>query len=439
MTVEEIYNWLNSSIHKDGDRLPSVRKVASTFGTSTFTVFRAFKLLIEQNKIFGEQGNGYFWGQKHTQLPAIPLKENVEERIERLFIEDWKSGKISADQDLPSIKDMSQTYAVSYASMRHLLEKLVAKGILSRRGYGRFFFVKQHKKEDPSKEILLILRCNQQGDFFCLEDRELEFMQKIYAEAKRHELHIKLLGYYADGDCFLDQNGNQVFMEDQRQCFGAIISTMMLFNLNKFFTHFSRTKFPISVWWEHQLSKIPRALKSEKRFAFFNLAFGETPGRTVGRFLKERKIQQVAFISPYHSSSWSIDRLNGLKKTGLNVLEVTDSTHASPFDFTKEPEYKMDEILLSIIAKAKDAEAWVAVNDIVGLALYRLKKQGKIKNMPYTISFDNTIDSYRIRMDSYQFNIETLAIQSVFHLISPSVTLYKKGDFRELSGYIVEK
>ena len=151
------------------------------------------------------------------------------------------------------------------------------------------------------------------------------------------------------------------------------------------------------------------------------------------------RIQHIAFISPYHSSAWSNDRLNGLKKAGLNVTEVTDATHASPFDFTKEREGKMDKILLSIIDRAKGAEAWVAVNDIVGMALYQLKKTGKIKDMPYTISFDNTIDSYRIRMDSYQFNLQTLAEQSVFHLISPGVSLYKKGDFREVSGYIVEK
>jgi hypothetical protein len=27
----------------------------------------------------------------------------------------------------------------------------------------------------------------------------------------------------------------------------------------------------------------------------------------------------------------------------------------------------------------------------------------------------------------------------VFHLVSPGITLYKKGDFRELSGHVVEK
>ena len=55
------------------------------------------------------------------------------------------------------------------------------------------------------------------------------------------------------------------------------------------------------------------------------------------------------------------------------------------------------------------------------------------------VSFDNTVDSYRIRLDSFRFNLDTLAEQSVFHIVSPGVTLYKKDDFRELSGSVVEK
>ena len=50
---------------------------------------------------------------------------------------------------------------------------------------------------------------------------------------------------------------------------------------------------------EHPLYDIPRALKKEKRYAFFNLAFGDFPGRAVG----------------------------------LDVIEATDASH---FDFMQE-------------------------------------------------------------------------------------------------------
>ena len=63
---------------------------------------------------------------------------------------------------------------------------------------------------------------------------------------------------------------------------------------------------------------------------------------------------------------------------------------------------------------------------------------------PVPIGYVNDTDtyvrySYRIRLDSFEFSLDALAEQSVFHLVSPGVTLYKKDDFRELSGRVVEK
>ena len=111
---------------------------------------------------------------------------------------------------------------------------------------------------------------------------------------------------------------------------------MLVFNVNRLFALLASTRFPVSVWWEHPLYDIPRALKKEKRYAFFNLAFGDFPGRAVGHFLKKKGMERIAFVSPYHMSMWSVDRLCGLKKVGLKVVEATDATHASPFDFMQE-------------------------------------------------------------------------------------------------------
>ena len=168
--------------------------------------------------------------------------------------------------------------------------------------------------------------------------------------------------------------------------------------------------------------------------------FGEFPGRSVGRFLRERGCMNVAYISPYHLSSWSVDRLNGLKKSGLHVFEAVDAERASPFEFSKEPPAFFEEVVARLAASApQDVDAWVVVNDEVGCALHRMFLRGELARPPYVVSFDNTVDSYRIRLDSFKFNLDTLAEQSVFHIVSPGVTLYAKDDFRELSGSVVEK
>lgn len=438
MTVEEICKWLEASKFKDGDRLPSVRSVSEQLSTSTCTVFRAYRKLIEKKKAYGEQGNGYFWGNGKVSPPEPQVHEQVVERLERLLLEDWKAGKLSADSPLPSIKELCMGYGTSVGSMRRTLEKLQAKGILARRGRGRFYF--RTVQAPKAKEILLVMRSNPNGDFYCLGDRELEFMQKVYSEAEKRKLHVRVLGYNEEAGKFLDSAGNEFPTELFRNYFGAILSTMLIFKPSRLFAQFSRTRFPIAVWWEHPLEEIPRALKKEPRYAFFNLAFGEFPGRSVGRFLREKGCAQVAYISPYHLSSWSIDRLNGLKKSGLHVFESVDDENASPYDFKDKPQSYFEEIVARLAEKLpQDTDAWVVVNDEVGCVLQRMFAQGRLKRPPYMVSFDNTVDSYRIRLDSFGFNMDALAEQSVFHIVSPGVTLYAREDFRELSGRVVEK
>ena len=140
-------------------------------------------------------------------------------------------------------------------------------------------------------------------------------------------------------------------------------------------------------------------------------------------------------------SMWSRDRLKGLKNVGLDVFEATDASHASPYDFMQEPRAhaRYRQILMTLVKKIPPVDAWVVSNDRVGVELISLANQGKILHPPYMVSFDNSTDSYRNRLDSFEFNVETLAEQSVFHLVSPGITLYKTGDFRELSGHVVEK
>ena len=440
MTVEDFCKWIESSGFKDGDRLPSVREVAASSGASTFTVFRAYKSLVAQGKVYAELGNGYFWGRKPEIAVAVHEREGA--RLERLLLDDWKSGKISADSPLPSIKDLCAAFETSAGTLRRTLEALRGKGVLQRKGRGRYWFANARRMSEARlKEILLIMRCNPGGDFSCLGERELTFMQKVYAEAHRNNLKVKLLGYFEDGGVFLDAGGNRVDMEDCRGCFGAVVSTMLVFNVNRLFAELACTRFPVAVWWEHPLYDIPRALKKEKRFAFFNLAFGEFPGRTVGRFLKKKGLTRIAFVSPYHMSMWSRDRLKGLKKVGLEVFEATDASHASPYDFSLEPHAhaRYRQILMSLVKRIPPVDAWVVSNDRVGVELMSLANQGKIPRPPYMVSFDNSTDSYRIRLDSFEFNLEALAVQSVYHLVSPGVTLYKTNDFRELSGHVVEK
>lgn len=57
-----------SGLYAPGQRLDSLRQIASAAGTSTLTVRRALKTLVEEGVIRGEHGRGYF--VNHSKLPV---------------------------------------------------------------------------------------------------------------------------------------------------------------------------------------------------------------------------------------------------------------------------------------------------------------------------------------------------------------------------------
>lgn len=447
---DELQSWIASAPHGEGERLPSVRVLAAKTKAAQASVYKALSALASQGKIYAVQGSGFFWGSAKS-LGTLPRGEKtIAETLKDRFIADWKAGIYAPEKDLPSIKDLCGRYKATRGTVTRILKSLEKQGTLARRGKGRFFFREIRTAKNPT--VLLILRSDAHGTFQSFSEQEILFLKEMYDEAGRRNLALTTLGYNEQCGLFFDKAGEPRSLAEFKECFGAVISTMLIGKPQSLLSQFFTFSFPVSVWWEHPLSEIPRSLKNKRRWAFFNLAFGTFPGKAVGKFLKERGIKKAAFISPYHSSSWSRDRFAGLIGSRISIVKATDSTHASPWDFlqqarqtgpAKTAEERARKIFFGVVKnlsqKIPPTDAWICVNDLVGEAIISLYHEGTIARPPYLISFDNTFRSYALRLDSFAFNVTALAEQSLFHLISPGVTLYSKGDFRELSGKVVLK
>ncbi|MCK9181462.1 MAG: GntR family transcriptional regulator [Fibrobacteraceae bacterium] len=447
---EKLQKWLTSAAHSNGEKLPSIRVLAAKAGVSPASIYKALSALEKQKRIYPVQGKGFFWG-KEGPLSEIPQsKKFLTETLEEKIIADWKAGNYIPEKDLPSIKELCEHYSSTRGTITRVLESLQKQGTLARRGKGRFFFPRIRQAKNP--EIILIMRADLNGTFQSFSEQELSFLKEVYKESEQRNLFLTTLGYYEPSGIFFDKTGSIRKLSDFGKCFGAVISTMLIQKPRSLLALFAEFSFPISVWWEHPLSEIPRSLKNKRRWAFFNLAFGTFPGKAVGNFLKARGIKKAAFISPYHSSSWSKDRLTGLISSGLSIVKATDATHASPWDFlqqalktnfaqtaTLSAQKELTRIVQKLLERLPPTDAWICVNDLVGEAVLSLYHEGKITRPPYLISFDNSIKSYMLRLDSFAFNVNALAEQSLYHIVSPGVTLYNKGDFRELSGKVIIK
>lgn len=438
-----------------GERLPSVRQLSRHWGVAVGTVSKALQELSTQGQIHSIPSKGYFWGAVSAPISIPPPRTLPFDILQQRFREDWQKGVLDPRKNLPSLKELCERYHVSRPLLRKFLSEQERLGILSRIGQKRYFFCSSsEEKFFHQEEILLITRCNKRGFFPSESEREMVFIKSVYHIALERNLKLSILGFNEETRKLLDRSGNEKILADYPHCLGAIISTLLLQNPRELLAIFSRSLFPVSVWWEHPPQTVPRSLKNREKWAFFNSTFGTFPGRIVGKFLLARGYKKVLFISPYHSSSWSKDRLAGLKEAGLQVTPYVDSEYASPWAFREAarqsgPKYSIEmrarklctqklQRLFALKSTTKEM-AWVCVNDEVASILLELAERGQLTRPPYIIGFDNTAESYLLRLDSFEFNIETTVQRAFFHLTAKGIEPFNKDSLHEIYGRVVEK
>lgn len=446
---DEIVKALLQSVHADGDRLPSVRTLMKSLNAASATVQRALHELSKHRIIHTVPGKGCFWGASTNK--ALSLQNTRNDSLSEKFQADIRAGIFSFQDPLPSQKELSSRYRVSTFRMRQFLQGKLKEGLLTREGTGRYFFPKQ-KEHSKESEILLVTRASSWGEFSPASEREMDFIRFAYQTGAKKRFKLRLLGFDEFSERFIDRNGNVKELADYPKIIGIILSTMLMGNPQRILSKLKTVSVPISVWWEHPLGSLSKTFLNRENWAFFNSTFGKKPGIFLGRFLLKKGFSKAAYISPYHASSWSRDRLQGLRESGLEIHAFTDSEFASPWDFRKiasknGPKFSVElrakrvekKILKKIIQTIGDESVWIPANDEIAGLLRELEEEGAIGKIPYLVAFDNTIESYLLRVDSFDFNTEILVEQMFYHLELGKNDPFQGNGFREISGKVVEK
>ncbi len=445
----QIVRALLSESHADGEKLPSVRALMKAFGAASATVQGALKELSKKSLIYTVPGKGCFWGSAPAQkaLPQGSPKDSLAEK----FLSDIRSGYFSFEEPLPSQKELAARYRVSSFYIRRFLQEKLDEGLLTRKGKGRFFFPEERLPE-AEFEVLLVTRASPWGEFSPASEREMDFIRFVYRTSAKKRLKMRLLGFDVRGEKFVDRNGNRKKLSDYPRAIGILLSTLLMEIPVRVLSRFKDSKIPVSVWWEHPKEALPGAFLRKRGWAFFNSTFGKNPGLSLGNFLKEKGFDRAAYISPYHASSWSRDRLSGIEESGIRVNARTDSKFASPWDFRclamrNGPKYSIDlraktfekRILKKLVKGIGSEDVWIPANDEIAGLLRELEEENAIGKIPYMVTFDNTSESYLLRLDSFDFNTEILVTQMFRHVIFGADDPLQNGHFREISGKVIEK
>lgn len=455
---KELAKILTEIPHMDGDRLPSVRSLMKTYKVSSSTVQAALRVLEQSSKICRIQGKGCFWAAEgvtnfYAKVAPPVARESAYERLERQFNDDWNRGTLKVNEPLPLMKELSLRYNVSLAILRTFLGNKVQQGILTHSGrIYRFVRRTEASAQRPLSELIFVTRCNSWGGFTAESEREMDLLRMVYKKAGADGYKLILLGINENSGMLIDRSGKTRRLSDFQNAVGAVLSTLLVMEPLKLLQMFAGVKFPVAIWWEQPPEAIPSKYLHKENWTFFNSTFGRTPGIEMGRYLMSAGIGQVAYISPYHNSSWSIDRLEGLKESGLNVIECTDNEFASPWDYKQIARSKVEKYSVESYArellKAKVSELLrernyenvtiVCVNDEVAGVLMEMADEGSIRLQGKIYGFDNSAESYLLRLPSYDFNTQAL-VDHMFYYIANTDAFRIQRKMQQILGQVVEK
>ena len=92
------------------------------------------------------------------------------------------------------------------------------------------------------------------------------------------------------------------------------------------------------------------------------------------------------------------------------------------------------------LMKNRDYEqvAIVCVNDDVASALLEMQEEGRIEKLGPLYAFDNSAESYMLRLPSYDFNTQAL-VDHMFYSIANTDAFRMQRKVQQILGQVVEK
>lgn len=440
MLIDEVKKSIVAAGFKDGDKMPSVRKMALQLDMSVTTIHKAYRELAAEGTIKLIQGKGCFWGK----VPAITVRqeEDVYSSVDRLFLQDLDRGNIGAFDPIPSANELASRYSVSPYIVKKFLLRKVEQGIL--RQSGRRFFFNEERSVESTHYILFVHRSDEFGKMKIESERESGVFRTLTRIAAEQKIGVRFLGYNEASDTLISPSGVSYVAKGDENCLGIFLSTWLVADAQRLFAHFAKLDSPISVWWEYAPDTVPVSIRNKKKWAFYNVAFGKEAGKIVGDFLRKKKVEKVHYISPYHASFWSKARMQGVEESGIEVVPLVKDLFASPFDVKnaavkagEDIQQYMNGLVEELLSDASLSK-FVCSNDWVATTIIDLCKS-KNRPIPYVIGFDDTVDSYRYVFDSCAFNVETMVREALYHIVAPTIYAEQRRQMQAPLGRVVEK
>lgn len=426
-------------------RLPTIRSLASRFGAGTRTLQHALDQLKREGLIESRSRSG-FWRVGETPDFELPTARLGAHDLVARVAEEIRSGKHPWDVALPSSKEQARIWGCHPQTAAKVLAVLCEQGLLHRRGRQHVPVRPRTARRVEGPMLLCLGAPSAEGGIRIDTDRELDFWRDLGSLAAEAGLSLQREPW---------RPGIAI---PSKRVVGVVASAWHHPDPLALCRDLERIRLPVCVWIEEHT--IQSKFRRSSRLRFHEQGYSTEIGSHLARHLFDLGHRHLAYISPWHSSQWSRNRLRGIQeeaarrggKVSVHVLEgESDWDHLAPAREdaalnTRFPRKLLEELVeggASVLheatilelawnrilrdtvpllegALAGGATAWIGANDRCALQIHGWLASRGIR-VPHDISlagFDDTAGALRADLTSFRFASADMARAMIRQVLS---------------------
>jgi DNA-binding transcriptional regulator YhcF (GntR family)/DNA-binding LacI/PurR family transcriptional regulator len=502
IAVEFLERHINGNAFDAKTRLPSIKKLASMADVSLVTMWKAAQLLKQKGTVSIVHGQGIrpITSENHQNVIAAagpdaspsPAAEKKWEVVKRLIRRDIVNGIYQPGEEMPSLKEMAFTYDTCFITLKKSLAALSIDNYIipSRR---TFRIVPLSNKKSRS-HIIVLTRGEESGELNTWTPWGREFLQTLDKKCAQARITVSYYIYAPkDAGCvFIGEDGETIpELPVNDFVLGFLVRSQSEDDLHiALVQKLTKYKRYVAVSDEGACFTPPFSFADNPKIRLFILDGNASAGCKVARFLLHNGHKKVAFFSPFHQTTWSKTRLEGIIQTyeSAGVTSAVDAYTIDnipfPFGYRKPvscgkgtmntflhtvlPRYRDNGDSLRIADHLRDslermaeeeelrasmrpffekaiqntaASAWVCVNDKAAMvALDFLKLHAGVRRIEL-VSYDDTFEAFKHKITSYNFNVSALVNAMLLFVLYPRRERLRKYSEKPvlIEGTIVER
>lgn len=428
-------------------RLPTVRELATLHSTGTRTIAKALDLLRREGLVDSRRGSGVWRAGQAPATASVKLKVNAFDFADRLC-EEIRQGLHPWNTDLPSIKEFATRWKCHPQTAGKALETAVRTGLVERNGRRHRPVHPRPRQRSSAPTLLCIGAADNLGRFRMDTDRESDFWRELGSQAAHAGLSLSRRPW----------TGERIRVDSSSV--GVVASTWHCQEPDLLRQELERLRLPVCLWTEEYT--LQESAPRNSRIRFHEQGYHKDVGASAARHLLDLGHSRFAYISPWHASRWSKNRLKGIEEDvegrggrvdsfcleGISVWDRLAPAYCDPRIGSSFPNTHVarlvegssapirDAIILELgmnrirkdlsplleRALASGATAWIAANDLCALqAMAWLRGKGvKVPSEVSLAGFDDTTEALRADLTSYRFASDSMARAMIRQILNPS-------------------